>query len=128
MTLEDLRRFALSLPDTTEDMPFGPDILVLRLHGKIFMLITLDVAPLRINLKCDPSRAVELRALYPQVTPGWHMNKKHWNSVTELELLPKGLVRSLICHSYNCVLSSLPMKERRSLYPVDYSYAGGKSW
>lgn len=128
MTLEDLRRFALSLPGTTEDMPFGPDILVLRLHGKIFMLITLDVAPLRINLKCDPSRAVELRALYPQITPGWHMNKKHWNSVTDLELLPRGLVRSLISHSYNCVLSSLPMKERRSLYPVEESYTGGKSW
>jgi len=128
MTLEDLRRFALSLPDVTEDMPFGPDILVLRLHGKIFMLITLDVAPLRINLKCDPSRAVELRALYPQVTPGWHMNKKHWNSVTDLELLPRGLVRSLISHSYNCVLSSLPMKERRSLNPVEESYTGGKSW
>ena len=128
MTLEDLRRFALSLPDTTEDMPFGPDILVLRLHGKIFMLITLDVAPLRINIKCDPSRAVELRALYPQITPGWHMNKKHWNSVTDLELLPRGLVRSLISHSYNCVLSSLPMKERKSLYPVAESYTGGKSW
>jgi len=128
MTLEDLRRFALSLPDTTEDMPFGPNVLVLRVGWKIFMLITLDVAPLRINLKCDPSRAVELRALYPQITPGWHMNKKHWNSITELEQLPRGLVCSLICHSYNCVLSSLPVRMRRSLSPVDESYAGGKSW
>ena len=75
--IEELRDFCLSLPETTEDMPFGEDFLVFRICGKLFALVKLDDIPLRVNLKCNPVLALELRAEYPEVIPGYHMNKKH---------------------------------------------------
>lgn len=115
MDIERVRDYALGLPGATEDMPFGEGVLVFRVGGKMFMLVSLDVQPLRINLKCDPERALELRAQYSQITPGWHMSKKHWNTLTDLHVLGRTLVEELIGHSYELVRSSLPRAVQASL-------------
>ena len=82
MDIEQLRNFALALPDVEEALPFGPDTLVYKLNGKIFLLVALDSSPLQFNVKCDPDAAIELREQYPHaVLPGYHMNKKHWNTI-----------------------------------------------
>lgn len=82
MDIEQLRNFALALPDVEEALPFGPDTLVYKLNGKIFLLVALDSSPLQFNVKCDPDTAIELREQYPHaVLPGYHMNKKHWNTI-----------------------------------------------
>jgi predicted DNA-binding protein (MmcQ/YjbR family) len=108
MNVEELRTFALSLPEVTEDLPFDEYTLALRLKGKIFGLIALEKTS-SINLKCDPERAIELREQYPEITPGYHMNKLHWNTLA-CETLPRKLVEELILHSYELILKSLPKK------------------
>ena len=112
--IEELRCFCLSLPETTEDMPFGEDFLVFRICGKLFAIVKLDDIPLRVNLKCNPALALELRAEYPEVMPGYHMNKKHWNTVY-VENLPDVLMRKMIIHSYEEVITKLPKKMREEL-------------
>lgn len=81
MTIEDLRNFALSLDDVTESFPFGPDTLVFKTNNKVFLLTSLDTETLQFNVKCDPEIAIELREQYTCVLPGYHMNKKHWNTI-----------------------------------------------
>lgn len=82
MNIEAVRDFALSLPDVEEYCPFGPETLVFKSNQKIFLLLPLDEADLRFNVKCDPELAIQQRMEYPDVIlPGWHMNKKHWNTV-----------------------------------------------
>lgn len=111
-----LRAACLALPATTEDLPFGPETLVLRVGGKMFALIPLDeVGPAKIALKCDPERAVDLRAQYPAITGGSHLNKKHWNSVLCDHSLPQPLIHELIRHSYDLVRASLPRAVRDAL-------------
>ena len=85
-------------------MPFGEDTLVFRVNGKIFLLMRLMAHPLSINLKCDPVRAVELRERYESVQPGYHMNKKHWNTVVLDGRIPTKEVFAMIDHSYEMVL------------------------
>ena len=103
MDLESFREYCLSKPDATEGTPFGPDTLVFKVRGKIFAITALDEVPARANLKCDPDLALELRDRYEQVRPGYHMNKKHWNTV-ELEAgVPDGEIRKMIDHSYDLV-------------------------
>ena len=115
MNLEELREYCLSLPDVTEDMPFGEDILVFRICNRIFALTGLETLPLRVSLKCDPERAIELREQYPnKITAGYHLNKKHWNTVL-LESLPEVLIKEMIQHSYNQVLAKVPKKIANSL-------------
>ena len=115
MNLEELRDYCLSLPHVTEDMPFGEDILVFRICNRIFVLTSLDSVPLRVSLKCDPERAIELREQYPdKIVAGYHLNKKHWNTVS-LEELPLPLIKEMIQHSYDQVLAKVPKKERESL-------------
>ena len=80
MDIESLREYCISKKNATESFPFGDDTLVFKTNGKIFALVNLD-GNLSINLKCDPAFAIELRERYPSVTPGYHMNKKHWNTV-----------------------------------------------
>ena len=83
MNLEELREYCLSLSHVTEDMPFGEDILVFRICNRIFALTSLESVPLRVSLKCDPERAIELREQYPdKIVAGYHLNKKHWNTVS----------------------------------------------
>ena len=115
MNLEELREYCLSLPHVTEDMPFDDDILVFRICNRIFVLTSLETKPFRISLKCDPERAVELREQYPdKIVPGYHLNKKHWNTVFS-EDLPPVLIDEMIQHSYDQVLAKVPKKERELL-------------
>ena len=115
MNLEELREYCLSLPHVTEDMPFDEDILVFRICNRIFVLTSLDTIPLRVSLKCNPERAIELREQYPdKIVAGYHLNKKHWNTVL-LEGLPLALIKEMIQHSYEQVLSKVPKKLANSL-------------
>jgi len=107
MNIEDLRDYCLSKPGTTEGMPFGEQTLVFKVGGKIFLLIGLEKAN-RFNVKCDPERAIELREQHHEIIPGFHMNKKHWNTVYLDGGLTSVLIRELIDHSYELVLKSLP--------------------
>lgn len=81
MNIEELRDYCLSLPDVEETQPFGPDVLVYKVKGKIFLLTGLDQNPIRFNVKCHPEKVEELREQFACVLPGYHMNKKHWNTI-----------------------------------------------
>ncbi|MGL6569776.1 MmcQ/YjbR family DNA-binding protein [Aeromonas caviae] len=112
MTLVQLREFLLSQPGATEDTPFGPEILVYRIAGKMFALVDWQAEPLSINLKCEPELALLLREIHPEVKPGWHMNKQHWNTVTLSEGLSDDLWQDWIVHSYERVVAGLPRAKR----------------
>ncbi|EMR02813.1 MmcQ/YjbR family DNA-binding protein [Cesiribacter andamanensis] len=114
MNPESLREFCLRLPAATEDFPFDAQTLVFKVGGKMFALTDVDEFT-SINLKCDPERAVELREQYDSILPGYHMNKKHWNTVLLEGSLPEKLVQELILHSYQLVVASLPRKVREEL-------------
>ena len=103
MDLAEFREYCLSKPDATEGTPFGPDTLVFKVAGKIFAITALDEIPARANLKCEPDLALELRDRYEQVRPGYHMNKKHWNTVDIEAGIPNGEIRKMIEHSYDLV-------------------------
>jgi len=116
MNIETLREFCLGFPYVTEDMPFGPETLVFRVAGKIFLLVSLDSEALSFNVKCDPELAVTLREKYPgMVMPGYHMSKKHWNTIKPGISAPGALLKEWIGHSYHLVFNSLPKKTRESL-------------
>ncbi|MET8824692.1 MmcQ/YjbR family DNA-binding protein [Streptomyces sp. NPDC004610] len=117
MTPQELRAFCLSFNAAVEDFPFGPETSVFRVLGKLFALSHLDGRPLTVNLKCDPEDAVRLRADHPGlIVPGWHMNKRHWNTVTVDDAeLPDRLVRELVEDSYDLVVAGLPRAERLRL-------------
>ena len=108
MDLAKFREYCLGKPDATEGTPFGPDVLVFKVSGKIFALASLDQVPATANLKCDPDLALELRDRYEQVTPGYHMNKKHWNTVEIESGIPEIELRKMIDHSYELVVKRLP--------------------
>ena len=111
MNIETLRDYCLSLPHVTEDMPFGPDTLVFKVGGKIFLLTGLD-GPFSINVKCDPEYAVTLREEHSAIRPGYHMNKTHWNTIDIDGSLNDEFLRNMINHSYALVYKSLPRKTR----------------
>jgi predicted DNA-binding protein (MmcQ/YjbR family) len=100
MDLPDLIAHCLAKPGAEETTPFGPDHLVYKVGGKIFALTSPDDFPPRVNLKCDPERALELRDRYDAIIPGYHMNKRHWNTLILDGSLPDKLIRELIDHSY----------------------------
>lgn len=103
MNIEDIRNYVLQKADVEESFPFGPDTLVFKTHQKIFLLVGLDDEPLRFNAKCHPEHAIELRETYPQnILPGYHMNKKHWNTIVVPGLKPT-LIKELIDISYQLV-------------------------
>ena len=114
MTLEDFRAHCLKKPGFSEDFPFGPEVLVFRVGGKIFALLDVDAFE-SVNLKCDPERAVELRERYEGIKPGYHMNKQHWNTVDAQGGVPGKLLLELADHSYELVKASLPKKLRENL-------------
>lgn len=115
MYVDELRDYCMSFARTTESFPFDEHTLVFKVQGKMFALIPLERQPAQINLKCDPERSEELREAYPeQIYPGYHMSKKHWNTVLTQELNPK-LVRELIQHSYQLVVKGLPKYLREEL-------------
>jgi predicted DNA-binding protein (MmcQ/YjbR family) len=114
MNIEVFREYCLSFPGTTEDMPFGDQTLVFKVAGKIFALTGLEPFE-RINLKCDPEYAVELREQYDGVIiPGYHMNKKHWNTIQVADL-SHDFVLELTKHSYDLVRKGLAKKVREEL-------------
>lgn len=115
MNIEQFRDYCLSKKASSEDFPFGPETLVLKVGGKIFAITGLDSDHFTVNLKCDPDKAVELREQYPEIQPGWHMNKKHWNTVDFEGGLDGRTLRELIDHSYELVLNSLKKSEREAI-------------
>jgi predicted DNA-binding protein (MmcQ/YjbR family) len=115
MDLEQFREYCLTKPHVTEGTPFGEDVLVFKVGGKIFALAALDEFPSRVNLKCDPDLAMDLRDRYEQVRPGYHMNKKHWNTVAIGSGVPERELRKMIDHSYDLVVASLPKAVRAKL-------------
>ncbi|MCS0639874.1 MmcQ/YjbR family DNA-binding protein [Streptomyces sp. LP05-1] len=115
MTPERLRAFCLDFNDAVEDFPFTPETSVFKVAGKLFALSALGARPLTVNLKCEPENAVRLRAEHPgRIVPGYHMNKRHWNTVQVTEL-PDRLVRELIEDSYDLVVAGLPRARRLRL-------------
>jgi len=114
MNVESIREFCLSKKGVTESFPFDEITLVFKVLGKIFLLTTLD-GELSINVKCDPEKAIELRELYTSVVPGYHMNKKHWNTVFIDGTLSDTLIRSFIDHSYEMVRLSLSKNQQKEL-------------
>lgn len=115
MDLESFRSFCLAHPATTEDTPFGENVLVWRIGGKLFALTDVNRFPAAVNLKCDPERAVELRERYEGVLPGYHQNKRHWNTVLLDGSVPDAEIRAMIDHSYEIVRASLPKSVRTAL-------------
>ncbi len=113
MDIETFRAFCLALPGVEETFPFGPDTLVYKVMGKVFALTGLDDERFNVNLKCDPERAVEWREEYPGlIMPGWHMNKKHWNTIVVDGSVSQRLIKEWIDDSYDLVVQSLPKKTR----------------
>jgi predicted DNA-binding protein (MmcQ/YjbR family) len=108
MDLQDFREYCLKKPKVTEGTPFGEDVLVFKVGGKMFALVSLDEVPTTANHKCDPDLALELRDRYEEVRPGYHMNKKHWNTIQLGGAIPPPELRRMIDHSYELVVASLP--------------------
>jgi len=114
VNIEAFREYCLSKPGATEDTPFGPDVLVFKVMGKIFALCDIKSFD-SINLKCDPEIATKLREEWAGVTPGYHMNKKHWNTITMDGSIPDAKIRHWINHSYELVVAGLPKKLKSAL-------------
>ncbi len=114
MNIERFRQLCLEKPGTTEETPFGPDTLVFKVAGKMFALTDLNTFE-SVNLKCDPERAIELREYHEGITPGYHMNKQHWNTVLADGSVKDALIRELLDHSYALVVASLPKKVQAEL-------------
>lgn len=108
MNIEWLRDYCLSKPNAEESLPFGPDTLVYKVGGKAFLLTGLDSEDLRFNVKCDPDKALELREEYSCVLPGWHMNKKHWNTIVVDGSVSTRLLKEWIDLSYDLVKPKKP--------------------
>ncbi|MFY9311617.1 MAG: MmcQ/YjbR family DNA-binding protein [Bacteroidia bacterium] len=115
MNIEELREYCMSKKGVTESLPFGPETLVFKVMGKAFVLTGMDESPLQFNVKCDPEKAIELREQYPCVKPGYHMNKKHWNTIVADGSVPNRLLQQWITDSYNLVVGGLTKKEQQKL-------------
>ncbi|WP_156722833.1 MmcQ/YjbR family DNA-binding protein [Streptomyces apocyni] len=114
MRADELRALCLSFNAAVEEFPFTPEVSVFKVCGKIFALGDLDARPLTVSLKCDPEIAVRLREQHPGIVPGYHLNKRHWNTVT-VDELPAVLVRELVEDSYDLVVAGLPKAQRLRL-------------
>ena len=115
MDLAAFREYCLRRGGATEGTPFGETVLVFKVAGKIFALAALDEIPATVNLKCDPDVALELRDRYEQIQPGYHMNKKHWNTVEISSGVPEAELRKMIDHSYDLIVKSLPKAAKAKL-------------
>jgi predicted DNA-binding protein (MmcQ/YjbR family) len=115
MNIETLREYCLSKQGVEETLPFGPDTLVYKVTGKIFLLTGLGEEQLSFNVKCDPDLAIELREQYPCVQPGYHMNKKHWNTIVVDGSVPVKLLKEWIDHSYELIAK--PVSPKTKLRP-----------
>ena len=115
MNIESLRKYCLSKEGVEESLPFGPDTLVFKVMDKVFLLSGLNSDPLQFNVKCDPEKAIALRDEYSCVYPGYHMNKKHWNTIIADGSLNDHLLHEWITHSYDLVVSGLPKSQQKKL-------------
>lgn len=115
MNTESIREYCLKKKAVTESFPFGETTLVFKVKEKIFLLLTLDHTPAQFNAKCDPNRAIELREQYSAIRPGYHMNKRLWNTVTVDASLSAPLIKEMIDDSYTLVVHSLPAKVRKEI-------------
>lgn len=115
MNIEELRDYCLSKKGVEESCPFGPDALVFKVIGKVFLITELNKAPLSFNVKCDPEKAVELRENHGCVLPGFHMNKKHWNTIIADGSETDRLLLDWIDHSYGLVAEKLTRKDKEFL-------------
>ena len=114
MTQEEFRDYCLRKKGAVEDFPFEATAAVFKISGKIFAMA--DAASFKsISLKCDPDKAIELRALYPAVTPGYHLNKRHWNTIVLDGSIPDKVIRGLIDHSYERVYAGLNRAEKQNV-------------
>jgi len=114
MNITFFREYCLTKPGTTEDTPFDENTLCFKVGGKIFAIIDIELFE-SVNLKCDPERAVELREQFDGIVPGYHMNKKHWNTVSFDGSVPDNLILELVDHSYDLIFKSLPKNSRDSI-------------
>ena len=115
MDIEQLRDYCLSLPHSSEGMPFGDEPIVYKVVDRIFAIMAPDGGEPRLSLKCDPDRAEDLRAAYPAIIPGFHLNKKYWNTLLLDQHLPPKLLSSLIRHSWNEASAKLSKRVRTEL-------------
>jgi predicted DNA-binding protein (MmcQ/YjbR family) len=120
MDAEELRDRCLSCLGSREEFPFGPETSVFKVAGKIFALLRVTEQPLRVSLKCDPALAEELRKAHAAVIPGYHLNKRHWNTVTIDGSLPDQVISEMIEDSYDLVVNTLSRARQRALaWPTD---------
>ena len=115
MNLNELEKYLDAMPGSESGFPFGPEVKVYKVGGKMFALISLQDSPLRINLKCDPMDAQILREQFEAVIPGYHMNKEHWNTVVLDGTMAVDTVRLLIDQSYNLIYNSLPKYKQNQI-------------
>ena len=115
MNYLDTRDYLLSRPEAWEDFPFGEDVAVMKIGKKMFATLAKNADHAAMNLKCDPDEALSLRDIFPAITPGYHMNKRHWNTIALDGSIPAGEIERMIDSSYTLVARSLPRAERQAL-------------
>jgi predicted DNA-binding protein (MmcQ/YjbR family) len=115
MNYDDAKNYLLSKPAVREDYPFGPEVMVPKIKGKMFATLGMEKGLGHMNLKCDPAQAQELRDLFEAVKPGYHMNKLHWNTIILDGSIPQGEIERMIDHSYALVIKKLKRVEREAL-------------
>jgi predicted DNA-binding protein (MmcQ/YjbR family) len=118
LNIESLRSYCLLKKGTTEEFPFDENTLVFKVMGKMYALANVEQFN-SVNLKCDPERAIQLREQYPAVLPGYHMNKKHWNTILADGSIPDRTIQQWIDHSYELVVNSLPKKIREQMNDME---------
>jgi predicted DNA-binding protein (MmcQ/YjbR family) len=112
MDQHELKAACLAMPGAREEFPFGDEVSVFKVGGKMFALSSLDSEPLQLSIKCEPELAVRLRAAHPAIAPGYHLNKRHWNTITIDGSLADQMVTDLLVDSYDLVVASLPKSRR----------------
>jgi len=119
MSLEEISEFASEMSGVVEEQPFGPDVDVLKVGGKIFAILSPERSPEAISLKCDPDLAIDLRLRYAAVIPGYHLNKRLWNTVHLDGTIPNDEILRMVTHSYDQVVAGLPKSVRQRLISSD---------
>jgi predicted DNA-binding protein (MmcQ/YjbR family) len=119
MNIEELRDYCISLKGVEEFTPFGPDTLVFKVMGKVFLLVGIDSTPLQFNVKCDPEKAIQLREEYSCVIPGYHMNKKHWNTIIVDDSVNFNLLCQWITESYTLIIAGLTKKQQKEFLDLE---------
>lgn len=115
MNYTAVRKYLLNKPEVTEDFPFAPDVPVMKVAGKMFALLSQRNEIASINLKCDPDEALLLRDIFASVSPGYHMNKRHWNTIVLDGTIPRGEMERMIDNSYSLVVKGLKKAQRQAL-------------